>query len=117
MKTALAMLLVGAIAVAVVSTSRYIELRNSIGELRKECAQKTIIQSAYNDVIYRIWIDKPSYVEDVLSETDEWVVLNDLVDWEDTFEFKSTQDSLTYKSHWSGGEPDDEPVEPSPDTK
>lgn len=104
-------------AVAFVLTVRYIELRNSIGELKKECAQKTVIQSAYNDVIYRIWIDKPSYVEDVLSETDEWVILNDLVDWEDTFVFKSKQDSLAYKSHWSGGEPDDEPAEPSPDKR
>lgn len=61
------------------------------------------IQNAYADVLYRVWIDNPSYVEDVLVECDEWCNLYDLVgdSWID-YTFKSVEDSLMYKSNLSG---------------
>jgi len=53
---------------------------------------------AYNHLLHRVWIDRPSYVEDVLTETDEFVVLDSLLNghWEDTFEFYSEEDSIAY---------------------
>lgn len=58
---------------------------------------------AYAAILHRIWIDKPSYVEDVLVETDEFLELDELLsgDWEDTFEFWSKQDSLEYHLNWN----------------
>ena len=53
---------------------------------------------AYNHLLHRVWIDKPSYVEDCLTETNEWYVLDSLMNshWEDTFEFYNEEDSLSY---------------------
>lgn len=58
------------------------------------------IQQSYANVLYRIWIDNPNYVEDVLMETDEWCALFDVVGhaWMD-YTFKSTKDSLTYEAN------------------
>ena len=53
---------------------------------------------AYNHLLHRVWLDKPSYIEDVLTESDEWVELDSLLNshWEDTFEFYDAQDSIDY---------------------
>ena len=58
------------------------------------------IQKAYSNVLYRIWIDNPNYVEDVLNETDEWCNLYDLVgeSWM-SYDFKSSDDSIRYHSN------------------
>lgn len=58
------------------------------------------IQQSYANVLYRIWIDNPNYVEDVLMETDEWCTLFDVVGhaWMD-YTFKSVKDSLTYETN------------------
>lgn len=58
---------------------------------------------AYNHVLHRIWLDKPSYVEDVLCECDEFVKLDSLMNghWEDTFEFYSVEDSFTYRMNYN----------------
>jgi hypothetical protein len=52
----------------------------------------------YTSLVHRIWVDNPSYVEDVLSETDEFVELDSLMynDWVNTFEFWSNEDSIAY---------------------
>lgn len=69
---------------------------------------------AYNAVIHRMWIDKPSYVENVLWETDEFLHLDALLEgnWGDTFEFWSEKDSIDYNTNWlhspvTLAEPDD----------
>lgn len=61
------------------------------------------IQHAYADVLYRVWIDNPSYVEDVLVECDEWCELYELVgdNWIN-YRFRSTEDSLAYESNLTG---------------
>ena len=58
------------------------------------------IQQSYANILYRIWIDNPNYVEDVLMETDEWCELFDVVGhaWMD-YTFKSVKDSLTYEAN------------------
>lgn len=59
------------------------------------------VNKAYGDLIHRIWIDKPDYIEDVLCETDEFVVLDSLLGghkyWNDVFKFRNSQDSLDYE--------------------
>lgn len=60
------------------------------------------IINAYSNVLHRVWIDRPSYVEDVLWETDEILVLEALLggDWDMTFEFHNKQDSVDYNDNW-----------------
>lgn len=66
-----------------------------------ELKDKKIID-AYNKLLHRIWIDKPSYVEDVLNEYDEFLELDELLEgnWDKTFEFWSTKDSVEYHLNW-----------------
>jgi hypothetical protein len=61
---------------------------------------------AYNSLLHRIWIDKPNYVEDVLCETDEWIVLDKAVDgdFQHAFEFESKEDSVAYHLNWYNGD-------------
>lgn len=56
---------------------------------------------AYNNLIHRIWIDNPNYVEDVLCECDEWICLDQLVDGDfcGAFELNSKEDSLLYNKN------------------
>ena len=56
------------------------------------------ITRAYNHLLHRIWVDKPVYVEDVLTETDEFCILDSLLngEWADTFDFYNEEDSLAY---------------------
>lgn len=61
------------------------------------------IQRVYQNLLYRVWIDNPSYVEDVLNETDEWqdaydVMGNDII----PLKFKTVEDSLAYKCNLTG---------------
>lgn len=60
------------------------------------------IINAYSNLLHRIWLDKPSYVEDVLWETDEMLELDELLDgeWDKTFEFWNAQDSIEYNLNW-----------------
>jgi hypothetical protein len=78
------------------------------------------IKHAYSDVLHRIWIDHPSYVEDVLTETDEFLRLDSLLEgnWDSVFEFCDTKDSIDYHTNWvydpiSTGKPD----KPTPKAK
>lgn len=66
-----------------------------------ELKDKRII-NAYSNLLHRIWLDKPRYVEDVLWETDEMLELDELLDgdWNKTFEFWNTQDSIEYNLNW-----------------
>lgn len=60
------------------------------------------IINAYSRLLHRIWLDKPGYVEDVLWETDEMLELDELLngEWNRTFEFWSTRDSIEYNLNW-----------------
>ena len=66
-----------------------------------ELKDKRII-NAYSRLLHRIWLDKPSYVEDVLNEYDEFLELDELLDgnWGKTFEFWSVKDSIEYHLNW-----------------
>lgn len=45
--------------------------------LKEELQNKTAIIKAHNDVLDRIYADHPSYIDDVLSETDEYYDLTE----------------------------------------
>ena len=57
---------------------------------------------AYNHLLHRVWIDRPNYVEDVLTECDEFIELDSLLNghWGDTFEFYNRYDSVCYHNNW-----------------
>ena len=69
-------------------------------EVFERARMQTEIHGAYAEVMHRVWIDNPTYVEDVLFETDEFMYLDSLVngDHEDTFLFWSEQDSVQYEA-------------------
>lgn len=50
-------------------------------------------------LLHRIWIDNPSYVEDVLTEYNEFVRLDSLSDFGNVFEFWSVEDSVNYHTN------------------
>lgn len=73
------------------------ERNDEAEEAEVELIHAQRLVSAYEKLIHRVWLDKPSYVEDCLNETDEFIEVNDLYDndW-DSFEFWSEEDSIHY---------------------
>ena len=63
--------------------------------------QQQII-SAYSNLLHRVWIDKPSYVEDVLVEYDEFINLDELLhgEWGDTFTIRDKNEKQEYNYNW-----------------
>lgn len=59
---------------------------------------QSYINACHAQLLHRIWLDNPTYVEDVLSETDEWQGYLEAIDGdtEDIFLFWSDEDSLDY---------------------
>ena len=57
---------------------------------------------SYNHLLHRIWLDNPTYVEEVLTESDEFCTLDDMMggNWEDTFQFYNEEDSISYYMNW-----------------
>lgn len=57
---------------------------------------------AYNNLLHRVWLDNPTYVEEVLIESDEFCTLDDILggNWEDTFQFYNEEDSISYYMNW-----------------
>lgn len=57
---------------------------------------------AYNNLLHQVWLDKPTYVEECLTETDEFATLQEMFegDWGDTFEFREEEDSIAYVNNW-----------------
>lgn len=72
-------------------------------ELRQEAKQKTEIIGYYGEVLHRIWLDKPSYVEDALMDSEEWVRLDSILngDFEDVFLFWNDKEKETYKNNYN----------------
>lgn len=67
-------------------------------ELQQQILSLTRENNAHLSLMHRIWIDNPNYFDDVLSETEEYEILNSLRkgDWEDTFLFWDKTDSINY---------------------
>lgn len=60
---------------------------------------------AYNHLIHRVWIDKPTYFEECLTEGDEFCTLSLMGhDWADTFTFYNAEDSIAYHMNWDSDE-------------
>ena len=73
-------------------TPLYIEtISTDAYEMRKIC-------EAYGDLLHRMWIDNPKYVEDYVQSTVEYNNLDILFNgnWGDTYSFWSYYDSLEY---------------------
>lgn len=72
-------------------------------ETKEESRQKTEIIACYGDVLHRIWLDKPSYVEDALMDSEEWIRLDSILngDFEDVFLFWNDKEKETYKNNYN----------------
>lgn len=59
--------------------------------------QEAIIR-AYGDLLHQVWLDKPTYFEECLTESDVFAVLDVLLDseWGDVFKFRTPEDSISY---------------------
>lgn len=91
------------VVLTLLSFSTFIHLCAQQRQINNRLASETNcdeIQQSYANVLYRIWIDNPNYVEDILMETDEWCALFDVVGhaWMD-YTFKSIDDSLAYEAN------------------
>lgn len=82
---------------------------NELLKYKHLASEQEELLRAYNHLLHRIWVDKPVYVEECLSETDEFVELYNLLDgnWADTFSFYSEEDSIAYNINWENESPYD----------
>lgn len=101
-----AMIFVILIAIAIALVSCSTQAANAAipeKELKVDSVHDAKVINAYSALLHRIWLDKPSYVEDVLNEYDEFLELDELLDgdWNNTFEFWSKQDSIEYHLNWN----------------
>lgn len=101
-----AMIFVILIAIAIALVSCSTQAANAAipeKELKVDSVHDAKVINAYSALLHRIWLDKPSYVEDVLNEYDEFLELDELLDgdWNHTFEFWSKQDSIEYHLNWN----------------
>ena len=71
----------------------------------EQLERKENIIYAYNSLLHKVWIDNPNYVENVLTETDEFVSLANLLngDFQHAFELDSEEDSIQYNVNWEHG--------------
>lgn len=71
-----------------------------IFELKCKLENQKKLVRAYQNVLHQVWLDKPNYVEDALSETDEFCDLNEIMGETDVFQLRNAEDSLRYKYQW-----------------
>ena len=81
-----------------ISEGRTQNLIEENAQLRKELDALRELRNANHGVLHRVWVDNPKYFENILTETDEWCSLMDIMhhDTEDLFEFWDEQDSVNY---------------------
>lgn len=98
--------------------------KKEFDSIRVEYVNRIQIQHAYENVLHRVWIDRPAYVEDVLWETDEFLRLDSLLDgnWGYVFTLCGPIDSIDYETNWrydpvSIGQPDRPAKQAQPDSK
>lgn len=73
-----------------------------IVKLQYQIEKQQEIISAYGFLLHQVWLDKPTYVEEALIESDEYAQLNELLnsEWGDVFKFHSREDSIAYYMNW-----------------
>lgn len=71
----------------------------------KECREHRELMRAFKDVIHRVYMDRPDYVENILAESEEFKTLDSLLhgDWDDVFYFYNQQDSIDYHNNMKAG--------------
>lgn len=59
------------------------------------------LNSAYGDLLHKVWIDNPCYVEKELKMSEEFQVIDDIYegDWEDIFALWDLEDSIQYDTN------------------
>ena len=69
------MLFLAAIMTGCSSTARANIPENELLKLKHQVNEQDGLLRAYNHLLHRIWVDKPVYVEECLSESDEFIEL------------------------------------------
>lgn len=93
-------ILIAAFAIFAFAVSKSEQLRR---KAKEESRQKTEIIGCYGEVLHRIWLDKPSYVEDALMDSEEWIRLDSILggDFEDVFLLRDWYEKETYKNNYN----------------
>lgn len=78
------------------------DLPRRVAMLQYECDKQRETIAAYENLLHRVWIDNPTYVEECLTEGDEFAVLDVIYDseWKDVFKFQCEEDSIAYERNW-----------------
>ena len=71
-----------------------------IFELKCKLENQKKLTRAYENVLHEVWLDKPSYVEDALSESDAFCDLNEIMGETDVFQLRNADDSVRYNYRW-----------------
>jgi len=81
------------------AAEKYSARENVINE-KVDWQERVIV--AYGDLLHEMWIDRPTYVEECLTEGDTFQKLSDLFgsDFGDIFTFWSIEDSIQYSQNW-----------------
>lgn len=77
-----------------------------IFELKCKLENQQELVRAYQNVLHEVWLDKPAYVEDALSEGDAFIELEEIMGDTDVFKFHNKRDSIRYMYNWYGEELD-----------
>lgn len=73
--------------------------------VNNESQEQQNLMRAFKDLIHRVYMDRPNYVENILVRSEEFKTLDSLMDgdWDDVFYFYNQQDSIDYYSHLEEG--------------
>lgn len=71
-----------------------------IFELKCKLENQKKLTRAYENVLHEVWLDKPNYVEDALSESDAFCDLNEIMGETDVFQLRNADDSVRYNYKW-----------------
>ena len=73
--------------------------------VNNESQEQQNLMRAFKDLIHRVYMDRPNYVENILVRSGEFKTLDSLMDgdWYDVFYFYNQQDSIDYYSHLEEG--------------
>lgn len=77
-------------------------LRTQIVALQYQVEHQNAVIKAYGDILHQVWLDKPTYVEECLTESNQFAVLDVLLnsEWDDIFLFRNEEDSISYYYNW-----------------
>ena len=88
-------------AIVASCSSQNIKANETTSIEAEKIKKQELIIKAYENVLHEVWLDKPNYVEDALSESDAFCDLIELTGEDNSvFKLRTAEDSLRYKYMW-----------------